>query len=248
MKRFKNWQFWLALGLIIASAIVYFIHFLIFRDPHHIFIYLIGDVAFVFFEVLMVTLVIHRLIEMRERRSLLKKLNMVIGAFFSEVGTELLRIFLTFDKTPQELRDKLILDKKWTQSKFNNALAQLEGHDFSVDCQRGDIGRLKEFVFEKQDFLLRLLENPNLLEHESVTDMLWAITHLSEELGHRKSFEGLPTTDYKHLAGDMERAYQRLVREWLYYMRHLQDKYPYLFSLALRTNPFDEHARVEVME
>jgi hypothetical protein len=25
-------------------------------------------------------------------------------------------------------------------------------------------------------------------------------------------------------------------------MRHLKKEYPYLFSLAVRTNPFDEHA------
>ncbi|MFY9799780.1 MAG: two pore domain potassium channel family protein, partial [Methanoregula sp.] len=26
------------------------------------------------------------------------------------------------------------------------------------------------------------------------------------------------------------------------YMQHLKKKYPYLFSLAMRTNPFDVHA------
>ena len=29
-------------------------------------------------------------------------------------------------------------------------------------------------------------------------------------------------------------------------LRHLQEDYPYLYSLAGRTNPFDPHARVEV--
>lgn len=28
-----------------------------------------------------------------------------------------------------------------------------------------------------------------------------------------------------------------LSREWIIYMRHLQDDYPYLFSLAVRLNP-----------
>jgi hypothetical protein len=31
-------------------------------------------------------------------------------------------------------------------------------------------------------------------------------------------------------------------------MRHLRDDYPYLFSLARRTNPFDPAARVEVSD
>jgi hypothetical protein len=30
-------------------------------------------------------------------------------------------------------------------------------------------------------------------------------------------------------------------------MQHLQEDYPYLFSLAVRTNPFDPDAKVEVV-
>jgi hypothetical protein len=30
-------------------------------------------------------------------------------------------------------------------------------------------------------------------------------------------------------------------------MKHLQDNYPYLFSLAMRTNPFDPKASPEVV-
>jgi hypothetical protein len=41
---------------------------------------------------------------------------------------------------------------------------------------------------------------------------------------------------------DLTRVYSQLVIEWLTYMHHQKKKYPYLFSLAMRTNPFDEHA------
>jgi hypothetical protein len=40
----------------------------------------------------------------------------------------------------------------------------------------------------------------------------------------------------------MNRVYGLLVREWLSYMQHLKGTYPYLFSLAMRTNPFDSQA------
>jgi len=93
----SNWQLKLGTTLVILSAIVYFLHFLIFRDVHHIMIYLIGDIAFVFLEVLMVTVVIHELLNRREKRQRLEKMNMVIGAFFSEVGTELLRKISDWD-------------------------------------------------------------------------------------------------------------------------------------------------------
>jgi hypothetical protein len=94
----------------------------------------------------------------------------------------------------------------------------------------------------KRDFLLRLLENPNLLEHETFTEHLRAVFHLTEELTSREDLMGLPDTDYAHLSGDIQRAYGLLVHQWLDYMRHLKDNYPYLFSLAMRINPFDQSA------
>ena len=98
MRRMFKWQVFLGLSLIILSSAVYLVHYIIFRDAHHIFLYLIGDIAFVFFEVLLVTLVLHQLLHHREKKNMLNKLNMVIGAFFSEVGTELLKSFSDFDK------------------------------------------------------------------------------------------------------------------------------------------------------
>ena len=92
-KNYLTQRFLLGLLLILLSIFFYTVHYLIFRDKHHIFIYLLGDIAFVFIEVLLVTLIIHHLLGEREKRAMLKKLNMVIGAFFSEVGTPLLRHF-----------------------------------------------------------------------------------------------------------------------------------------------------------
>jgi hypothetical protein len=81
-----NWRIWIGIFLVVLSAVVYSIHFLIFRDAHHIFMYLVGDIGFAFIEVLLVTLIIDQLLHQREKRSLLHKLNMIIGVFFSEGG------------------------------------------------------------------------------------------------------------------------------------------------------------------
>jgi hypothetical protein len=40
----------------------------------------------------------------------------------------------------------------------------------------------------------------------------------------------------------MKRAYVLLIGEWLAYVKHLQADYPYIFSLLVRTNPFDANA------
>ena len=65
--------------LILLSVLFYSLHYAIFRDMHHIIIYLIGDIAFVFLEVLLVTLIIHHILNERAKQSMIKKLNMVIS-------------------------------------------------------------------------------------------------------------------------------------------------------------------------
>lgn len=241
MKRL-SWQVRLGLGLVALSGLIYLIHFAVFGDVHHIFIYLVGDIAFVPMEVLLVTLIIHRLLTQREKRAMLEKLNMVIGAFFSEVGTALLNYFSSFDPESQRVKNELVVEGNWSDREFRSAAERLKRCDYEVGAQEGDLEGLRAFLTARRDFLLRLLENPKLLEHDSFTQLLWAVFHLTEELGHRKSLSDLPDSDLQHLSGDIRRAYVFLVSEWLDYMHHLKDNYPYLFSLAIRTNPFDPEA------
>lgn len=246
MKRFFNWQIIFALILIFLSILFYFLHYLIFKDLHHIFLYMIGDIAFLFIDVLIVMLVLHRLLVYREKRSILKKLNMVIGTFFSEVGTELIRKCSQFDPELANIGTQLIVTKDWTDKEFAKMRRSVKTYESNINSERGDLVDVKNFLVSKRQFLLNLLENPNLLEHESFTELLWAVFHLTDELAHRRDLAKLPDTDYQHLSGDIKRAYQHLILQWLDYMRHLKQDYPYLFSLAMRTNPFDANASIEV--
>ncbi|MDP2930095.1 MAG: hypothetical protein Q8N56_00595 [bacterium] len=107
---------------------------------------------------------------------------------------------------------------------------------------------LRTYLTQKRSFLLGLLENPNLLENERFTDLLWATFHVTEELEARASFENLPPSDRAHIAGDIERMYSRLVVEWIAYVEHLKTRYPYLFSLLLRTHPFQENPSAVIVD
>ena len=240
--RFWNWKIMLGISLLVLSVIFYLLHYMIFRDAHHIFIYLVGDVAFVFVEVLLVTLVIHGVLEQREKRGRLEKVNMVIGAFYSEVGTKLLEMMSMRDPAVESWQQDLIAAGSSPEREFLAITRRLEGHDYALEFAKSEWRSLKEFLEGKREFMLRLLENPNLLEHESFTDLLWAVFHLTDELGFRKNPDDLPDADCRHLHGDANRVYGRLARHWLQYMKHLKRSYPYLFSLAIRTNPFNRGA------
>jgi hypothetical protein len=244
MKRFFNWTILFGLILIVLSVAFYLLHYWIFRDVHHIFLYLIGDVAFLFIDVLIVALVLQRLLVYREKQAILKKLNMVIGTFFSEVGTELLAFCAKYDNPPENTVTILIVTPQWSKSDFENARKALLIREPGIG--KVDFAQLKHFIVNKRSFLLSLLENPNLLEHERFTNLLWAVFHLADELSHRKHVNQLSDSDEKHLTGDIKRVYNQLLIQWLAYIEHLKRDYPYLFSLAIRTNPFDPNASVEV--
>jgi len=241
MKRF-NWYFVVSFLLIVLSIFSYFIHFLIFRDIHHIFIYFLGDLAFVPIEVLLVTVIIHRMLNMREKRAIIEKLNMVIGAFFSEVGTSLMKHFFKFDDNFNTISERFLTIKEWSKKDFFTSKRELHTFNFTIDIKKGNLDSLHSFLIKKRDFLLRLLENPNLLEHDTFTDLLWAVTHLTEELACRENLNETIESDAQHLAADMKRAYVILIKEWLDYMNHLRISYPYLYSLAIRMNPFNPDA------
>jgi hypothetical protein len=226
----------------LLSALLYLIHYAIFRDAHHIFIYMIGDIAFVPIEVLLVTIIVHRLLDEKDRRNRMEKLNMVIGAFFSEMGMQLLRDFSDFDATCVQIRECLSVGTEWTDEDYRQAGKSLSEYECAIGRDDRQLEEMREFLLSKRAFLLTLLENPTLMEHETFTDLLWAVFHLTEELKYRYILEDLPEMDHEHLCGDIARAYNLLMREWLAYMKHLRDHYPYLYSLAVRMNPLDPEA------
>jgi hypothetical protein len=181
------------------------------------------------------------LLSRREQRERMEKLNMVIGVFFSEAGTTLMRKFTALDQGLAELRATLPPQHdSWTDKSFALYSKALAAHRFQVRADAEALARIKAFLAEKSPLLVRLLENPNLLEHETFTDLLWAVLHIKEELEFRFDLTELSAADHTHVHGDLERAYRLLASQWLAYMRHLKTNYPYLFMTAAHRNPFQE--------
>jgi hypothetical protein len=176
----------------------------------------------------------------RAERIRQQRINVLISVFFSEIGTELLRMFSTLDPNITRLREDTLVTSEWSDQDFINLNTRLKSHDYSIDPQRIDLNPLTAYLSEKGSSLTQLLENPNLQEHESFTNTILALFHLKDELLARRGKQNLPETDLDHLANDIKRVYVLLAGQWVGYMRYLKRSYPYLFSLALRTNPFSE--------
>lgn len=224
MKYFP-WEGRVAVVALLFALAFNLVHYAVFRDSSYIAMFIIAQLGFLPISVYLVTVVINQLLGRREKQAMLKKLNMVIGSFFSEVGTDLLRLISQGKSDKRMVQKHLLVSSDWSGSDYSRAHAGLK----------------------EVDIKLHLLGNPNLLEHETFTDLLWAVFHLAEELASREKVSLLPESDYEHLIGDVKRVNVLLMSEWLDYMNHLQGDYPFLFSLAVRTNPFNPDAKAEVM-
>jgi hypothetical protein len=239
-----KYKYYFILGgiLVGSSVILHVIHWVIFRDVHHILLYFLGDLAFLPLNVFLVLVLIERLLRRREKQQVRQKLNMVVGAFFSEAGNRLLSDLLPAFPYRDTICQRLSVAPGWKHADFARAFDYCGSLEAEVDYRRLDFPRLKAFLAAKRTFLLALLENPNLLEHERFTDMLWAVFHLAEELEARDDFNKLPESDLRHLASDVQRAFTFVSREWVLYAEHLKANYPFLFSLVARTHPFRDKA------
>lgn len=235
--------FWI---MALVSVGLYGVDYMVFGRAGEIGFGLLGNLAFLPIYVLFVTLMIEKILKQRERESLRQKLNMVVGVFFSEVGTPMLKTCRGFVKESPELLGVFKVTPQWKPDDYQRSIDYLQQHEIHVNSRAGDLEALKSFIVARRTFMLGLLENPTLLEHDEFTDLLWAVFHLLEELESRHSLVGLPDNDLDHLSGDIKRAYGHLLRVWVAYMHHLQRDYPYLFSLAVRLNPLDPAAKAEL--
>lgn len=238
----------LGAALALASVGVYSLQIVIFHSPRDTFYYFFQDMAFLPVQVAIVTLLLDRILTSREKREKLRKMNMVIGAFFIEAGSSLIRHMSMFrEEFPDSCR-LLEVNVKWSDKQFSDTARSIQKSKIDMDCSKSSLEGLKGFLVERKYFLLSLLENSNLLEHDTFSDMLWSVFHVADELESREVLSGLPKSDMEHLANDIKRAYSLLIIEWLYYMMHLKKEYPYLFSLAIRKSPFADNSSVIIGE
>jgi len=177
----------------------------------------------------------------------LEKLNIIIGFFFSETGTYLLKLFTTYDsKMAPSVRNAFMINNQWTDNDYADLKKQRSNIELGIDADRIRFVEIKKFLEAKGEVLIRLIENPTLQEHEDFTELIISILHLKEELTARNQVKRLSDADRNHLAGDCQRAYTQLVDYWIKYVQFIQKRYPFLFSLAVRQNPFDIDVTVEI--
>lgn len=246
----RRFHFQVAVALVLLSGVIYVLHWLFFHDAHHISIFFLSDLAFLPVEVFLVTLIIDKGIEKREQEHIMEKLNMLIGLFFSEIGRNMISLFSGMDLHKEELHEKYILTQTFFNPDFKSIIKWTRSHKFKINVCELNFLDLQSMLNEKRDFFSTLMANSAVLEHDTFSELLYALFHLQEELNNRNTLDlqcDMHEFDIQQLRNDVERVYKLLAIEWVMYMKHLNDQFPYLYYTALTQNPFDERS-VEMVE
>lgn len=199
------------------------------------------DLAFMPIEVVLISFILDKYLNKREKQEKFKKMQVVISAFYAEVGSSLIDNFSQFNTNFEFLKEKFGSEQDLIHHNKIKTLQFASDFDYEMDSRAGDLSDLKNFLMTKKPYILSMFKNPNLLEHDHFTDMLWSVYHVLDELENRNTFTDLPSNDLNHLSLDIKRSYQLVIREWVDYMINLKNEYPYLFSLAIRKNPFSDN-------
>ncbi len=238
MKSKKN-EIILIIGLTLLSIFIYLIQYVVFHNPRDTEYYLLGDLAFIPVQVIVVTLVIDKLVNYVEKKNNAKRINVIISSFFTEAGTELMAEMARFSRNQEDLC-RMLSTEDFDKNISLKLKKQLKAFHYDIYADPAELAEMKTKISAHKPYMLRMLENTNLMEHDSFTDMLWSVFHVADELDTR-NLTKLSEADIDHLSNDILRAYSALNLEWIGYMDYLEREYPYLFVLAIRKSPFKDY-------
>lgn len=226
--------------LTISSVCIFALQYFIFHDPKDASFYLLQDLAFVPIQAIIVTLVLNKLIHVIEKENKLKKINVIISAFFSEAGTSILFAIAEHIENHSGFNE-IIRISEHNKSNMKLIKKMVNEFNYEIIITPEKLDKLKAILTVKKSYMISMLENTNLLEHDSFTDMLWATFHVADELQTRENLRELTNSDITHLSTDILRAYKMIIIEWINYIKYLKKEYPFLYNLAIRKNPFNDN-------
>ena len=201
--------------LICTSAALYVLHYLIFRDLHHIGIFFLHDLAGMPLEVILVTLFFDRIIEKAHEEENQSKLSIIETLFFNESGGNMLRYLSAFDTNFPQLAEILRVSMDWKSADYQNAKVRVKGYSFHLDVDKVDFFGLHYHLDERHAYYRNILENPALTQSSEFTEMVMKIYLIWEELDCRTDLYNLDPEEKHYLGELLTEIYEELVEYWL---------------------------------
>lgn len=127
-----NWKIKLGILLLIASFLFYIFAYFTFHDLEHILFYIVIDLAFIPIDILIVALVIENIISKKEKEVILEKLDMILGVFFSEIGTKFLAKFSLLHQNEEKIQQELSNIGNWNDKDYKNFLKSFKEKNVQI--------------------------------------------------------------------------------------------------------------------
>ena len=115
---------------------------------------------------------------------------------------------------------------------------KLRNYEHNLNFDNINYSELKKLILESKNIISSLISNESVLEHETFADLLMALMHLRDEIIFVKHKEYLTEEDRVNMEGDLIRVYKALTIQWIGFLSHLKQYYPYQYSGAIKFNPF----------
>lgn len=225
----RNYYIKVSIILVILSAIMFYVHYLMFGQAKNTAYYSLMNLCFIPINSLVVTVLLEKLIDVKEKKERMNKLDMLVGIFFSEIGYKLMHEIIKGD----------INAKNFVMSfnKLDEIEERIVKYDYDVYINEIDIPYIKELLINNNHLLINLVSNENLHQHEIFTDLLMAVIHLRDEILFMEKY-GCNIIDNKHLENDINRVYKSITIQWISYLKYLKINYPFLYNNAVLINPY----------
>jgi len=225
--------------LITCAVVIYSIKNIFYGDHHSSFKFIFNALGILPVNLLLMTFIFNKLLTVHNRDEKRKKRDMLMGVFFSECGCKILRMMAKLDTNKEQLYNCSSKPDLWEGKHYENIRKTFQNYRSSFRASASDLSTIHTFLNDYHRYILTLINHPALVDHGGFADLIWSLFHLEDELNRRPDFSSLPLTDMEHLQGDLSRVYENILIQWMDHIVYLKNNYPYLFSLAMRTSPFN---------
>lgn len=125
-------------------------------------------------QVVMVTIILNRFLNIMETRKKIKKINVIISTFFVEAGISIIAVMSQFNRNNNDFCKLIKVEELYKKNDYRIKKIAKE-FQYDIYANPDKLEELALILAKYKSNTLNMLGNSNLLEHDSFTDMLWAL-------------------------------------------------------------------------
>lgn len=175
----------------ILSACIYGLQIILFHDLRNTEFYILQDLAFIPISIAITTVVVGNIMDNRSKKEAAEKASMLRSVFFTDIGNTLMKRL--YDVSDTGMLKCIDEDKNCTDT-------------IHVHTDKDTYEFIRQFLKEKQQDLMTLSGNNDLMDQDDFTQLLGGLFHLLDEFALRGSYDQLKEEDIHHMNDDFSKV------------------------------------------